>query len=74
MHCLLITGMFSREAETFIVLLDGHGLGWACLAEYLSHWQWPQGYAKADEVCSQGKLTGSASDLVSFAPVLGHFV
>jgi hypothetical protein len=44
------------------------------LHKYLQEWQWPKGYASGGNVLLKGRLHGSASDYVSFAPVFSKWL
>ena len=73
MHCYMVGGVFVKETESLLQRLHPHGMGVSALHAYVQHWQWPLGYGHAKKTC-HNKLNGSASELMSLAPILGRFV
>ncbi len=74
MHCYLVNGLFQREVSEFASRLKGHSLGADRIHDYLQSWNWPRGYVDAKSCFAKHKLTGSASQCISLAPVLERYL
>jgi len=73
-HNMFVNGIFVRECDALMILLERHNLGVSTLAGYLRFWRWPGGYAGAAQICDTGRVNGSMSEYLSLYPVLIEFL
>jgi len=76
-HCYFVNGIFDGEVEALLLALGRTkcGLGFEALHQYLQLWVWPKGYASGATVCKKlTELKGTASEYLSFAPVLARWL
>ena len=62
------------EVNALISELQKFSLGVTVLDRYLRVWAWPRAYAHGRDVCKNFTINGSASELLSFSPVLGTWL
>ena len=74
MHILFIGGIFAVEMLELSKRLATHNMGSAQMGAYFSQFRWPHGYASGASVCSDGKFGGSASEMLSVAPVIAKYL
>ncbi len=73
-HCLFIGGVFDKEVDALMVLMEPYALGAGAVHVYLQSWQWPKGYAAASKICQGGKVNGTMSESLSFSLVLSKYL
>jgi len=90
MHVYLVKGIFTWEAGKIMYWLFKEGnrlklphVTYADLHEYLQRWQWPKALASPHDLCNERHahshlenqaLGGTASELLSVAPVLARYL
>ena len=76
MHVYVSDGIFVVEFRELMSRLDRSNVGGRAFDECLQRWRWPKAYASAASVCSSADHlpSGSASEMISAAPVLGKFL
>ena len=73
-HIFFAKGTFYVEVNALISELQKKSLGLTVLDRYLRVWAWPRAYAHGRDVCKNFTINGSASELLSFSPVLGTWL
>jgi hypothetical protein len=80
LHCHLASGVFSNEIEELAHRLDAYDLGGKTMCTYCNAFVWPRAYASGHLVFrpAEGSVdyapSGTASEFMSVAPVLGKFL
>lgn len=80
LHCYCQGGVFVHEVNAFVWRLWEHGFGIDKLDAYLQAFVWPRSMPSALKICRttsnelRDDLNGSASEFLSLAPVLAHYI
>ncbi len=74
MHCLFINGTYTIELKALLEVLAKHDCGTLALSAYLWKFEWPNGYGTGKNLCTDGFVSGNASELLSSVPVVAKFL